>query len=246
MYIDCTRIDVMNFEITNASEREKNIIINIIEFIEKNYSNLIDISKLKLIEVVDQLDNNSSGRSIKDKIIIHRKQGLNNAANVECIIESENTNKHLRILISTIFHELWHISTWEKYENMYQYVLDEGSTDMYLVFAYMYWIEYIAHIETVFLEVEDIMKDFCENFVHKNWHKIEYGYSYFIKALPYYLIRANYLKIFDKLTKEIKCEELRIATYDFDKESRRLYSDNSITDFDKARIIRTQIEYLFK
>nr|WP_300851339.1 hypothetical protein [uncultured Acetatifactor sp.] len=60
------------------------------------------------------------------------------------------------------------------------------------------------------------------------------------------MARANYLKIFDKLTKEIKCEELKIATYDFDRESRKLYNDNNITDEEKAKIIRGRIECLFE
>lgn len=80
----------------------------------------------------------------------------------------------------------------------------------------------------------------------KNWHKIDCGYSCFIKALSYFLAQANYLGIFDMLTKKIKCEELKVATYEFDRESRKLYNDNSITDEEKARIIRGKIESLFE
>lgn len=235
----------MSFEIINASSREQIIIKCIIGFIDKKHNKIIDIDKLKVIEVVDKLDNYSSGKSIKDKIILPRKYGLEGVEFEEKISEGEVVSNQFKMLISTIFHELWHITTWEKYERMYQYVLDVKSTDMYLSFAYMYWIEYIAHIETVFMEVDEIMKKFCENFVRRNWHKIDYGYSYFIKELPYYLTRANYLNIFDELTREIRCEELKLATYNFDKESRRLYSDNSITDEKKARIIRDKIECLF-
>ena len=89
-------------------------------------------------------------------------------------------------------------------------------------------------------------KYWCLEMWRKNWHKNDCGYSYFIKALPYFLARANYLKIFDKLTKEIKCEELKIATYDFDRESRKLYNDNNITEEEKANIIRGRIECLFE
>ena len=57
--------------------------------------------------------------------------------------------------------------------------------------------------------------------------------------------RANYLNIFDELTKRIRYEELKEATSNFDEESRWLYSNNSITDEEKARIIRGKIECLF-
>lgn len=236
----------MDYKIVNASEQELIIIKNVIEFIHENYNKVIDIGKLRVIEIVDELDNDSSGRSIKDKIILPRKYGLEGVECKEKISNYELVDNHLKMLISTIFHELWHVTTWEKYEKMYQYVLDEKSEDIYLVFAYMYWIEYIAHVESVYMEVDVVMREFCENFVHRNWHKIDCGYSYFIKALPYYLARANYLKIFERLSKEIKCEELKVATYDFDRESRRLYNDNSITDEEKAKIIRGKIECLFE
>lgn len=57
------------------------LITNAMEFISKNYNKMIDIEKLRVIEIVDKLDNDSSGRSIKDKIILPRKYVLEG---VEC------------------------------------------------------------------------------------------------------------------------------------------------------------------
>lgn len=93
---------------------------------------------MRVIEIVDELDNDSRGRSIKDKIILPRKYGLEGVVCKEKISDYELVDNQLKMLISTIFHELWHVTTWEKYEKMYQYVLDETSEDIYLVFAYMY------------------------------------------------------------------------------------------------------------
>lgn len=236
----------MSYEIMNATRQEQTVIKNIIEFIGRNYGGKVDIRKLHIIEVVNGLDNDSSGRSMKDKIILPRKFGLEGVKWEGVISHLESTDQQLKMLIGTVYHELWHITTWEKYESMYQYVLEEKSEDIYLVYAYMYWIEYIAHIETVFMEIDEIMKVFCNNFVQKNWHKIDCGYSYFIKGLPYYLVRANHLNVFDELTKKIKCRELREATYDFDSESKQLFNNKKYTDIEKAQIIREKIKCLFE
>ena len=154
-------------------------------------------------------------------------------------------NSKLKTCIGTIYHELWHVSTWEKYEDMYEYVLNEKSADVYMTYAYMYWIEYIANMETVFMKVPEAMKEFCENFVQKRWHKIEYGYSYFIKTLPYYLIRSQYINLFDELTQKIICSELRQAVYDFDNESKFLLHIKYMDDIEKANSLKNMIEELF-
>lgn len=234
------------YEIINATRNEENIINSIIKFVFSNYSDKINIHKLKKIEVVDKLDNNSSGRSIRDKIILPRKYGLEDIEYEQDVLEDKCIKPELKMLISSIYHELWHISTWEKYETMYEYVLDEKNSDFYTSYAYMYWIEYVAHMETVILEVPDIMNTFCKNFVYKKWHKIEYGYSYFIKALPYYLVRANYLNIFDELTGEIISSELKSAVYKFDKASKYLFQNSNMNDIEKANVIRDMIVKLFE
>ncbi len=59
--------------VLNATEEEENNINLISSYIADNYNEKIDIEKLKQIEVVD---NDSSGRSIRDKIILPRKYGL--------------------------------------------------------------------------------------------------------------------------------------------------------------------------
>lgn len=173
----------MNFSyyVINATKEEENIINLIVSYIVDNYNEKIDIDKLNQIEVVDKLDNDSSGRSIRDKIILPRKYGLDGVENIKDISMEKETNLKLKMLIGTIYHELWHITTWSEYKIMYEYVLNEKESEIYTAYAYMYWIEYVANMETVFIEVPEVMKEFCENFVLRKWHKIEYGYSYFIK-----------------------------------------------------------------
>lgn len=232
------------YKIINGTKEEEKIIHGIISFILNEYPEKIDISKLKTIEVVDKLDNDSSGRSIRDKIILPRKYGLEKMQLEGSVSKDKLIDSKLNMLVGTIYHELWHISTWDKYKYMYEFVLDENNDDI-IAFAYMYWIEYVAHEETIFMEDTDVTKEFCENFVRKKWHRIEYGYSYFIKALPYYLIRSNYLGIFDELTKEIVCIELRTAVYEFNETSKQLIQKNNMQDVDKALVIKDMIENLF-
>lgn len=228
--------------IKDAAKDEETIVNLIITYIIDNYIDKINISKLKTIEVVDKLDNNSSGRSVRDKIILSRRYGLDGVREIKDISEEIERNTKLKMLISTIYHELWHVSTWDKYETMYEYILNPEEDDIRKAYSYLYWIEYIAHAETIFMEVTDVMKKFCTNFVHIKWHRKKGGYYDFIKALPYYLIRSQYLRIFDELTNEIICDELRVAVYKFDDVSKQLIKNNYMDDVEKANVIKDMIK----
>lgn len=234
------------YRILAGTEKEKEIINNVIDYILKEHPENINIDKLKTIEVVDALDNDSSGRSIRDKIILSRKRVLEGIKFNRNIEKNEMIDSDLQILISTMYHELWHVTTWKKYEFIYEYVLAKENTDVYTAFAYTYWIEYVAHKETVFMENVDVVKKFCEDFVCKKWHRIEGGYSYFIKALPYYLARAEFLEIFEELTRKIICDELRMAVYEFAKVSKELFQNDEMQEIDKANIIKEMIVKLFE
>lgn len=154
----------MVYKIENASKKEEQVINKIIQYIADNYSDRLSLNELEEIEVVNELSNGSSGRAIGKKIILARKDGLDLLRDDEI---DYLINERARNAISTIYHELWHISTWEKYQYMYEYVLDE-TTDEITASAYRYWIEYIAHRETVFMEVPRIMEEFCNDFIQKN------------------------------------------------------------------------------
>lgn len=231
----------LSYKIFNATNEEQKIIKCIIQYIYENYSEKLEISKLESVEVVDELEGGASARTINNKIMLARKNSLHGVDLKKDKIESVPADKNLKILISTIYHELWHVSTWEKYKLMYEY--DKVGFANY---AYVFWIEYIAHIETVFMEDIDIMKEFCERFVGEKWDKIEYGYSQFIMALPYYLVRSNYLELFDELTEKIEFDELKAVVYDFNKTTKQLQNNNSMQEIDKANIIRDMIEKLFE
>lgn len=231
-----------DYRITNASKDEEKFIHDTFEYIQYTYPNKLKIERLKEVKIVDKLSSGASGRAIRDKIFLARENGLD-ILNYKTYNKLEmDLNDELKDLISTIYHELWHISTWEKYEYMYEFVLDE-STDDITAYAYMYWIEYIGHTETVFMEVQKVMMKFCSNFVNRKWHKLEF--VYFIKALPYYLIRSQYLSIYNELTPKIECKKLREAVYEFDKISRQLLDNGNMNDIQKANIIKEKIKKLF-
>lgn len=236
-----------HYNIYNASIDEEKIVNSIVKYIDDNYADKIEISKLLTVEIVDVLPNDSSGRAEGNKIILARENGLELIKHDSILDVQSNDDIKVRMMLSTIYHELWHVTTWDRYYEMCEYIIkDENDKDMFLVFAYMYWIEYIAHLETVFMEVPEVMKEFCESFVRHNWHKIEGGYGGFLKALPYYLVRAKHLNIFDELTRNIKCEELRMAAYEFDNVSEELFYNNELTDMEKASIIKDMIVKLFE
>ena len=69
-------------------------------------------------------------------------------------------------------------------------------------------------------------------------------YSYFIKALPYYLIRSQHLNLYDELTQEIASSKLRQVVYDFDYKSKLLLHNSNMDDIEKANDIKSMIEGL--
>ena len=99
----------------------------------------------------------------------------------------------------------------------------------------------MAHVETVFMEVPEVMRKFCKGFVYREWQNTYDEYSYFIKALPYYLIRSQYLSLYDELTQHIIPNELRQAAYDFGCKSKFLLHDNNMDDIEKANYIKSMI-----
>lgn len=160
---------MIDYEIINASVPEKEFLGKIFKYIYDNYSNKLNVEKLRKVEIVNDLSGGSSGRAIRDKIIVSRKNGLDRVNDL-CQNELDiNNNQLMRDLVSTIYHELWHVSTWEKFEYLYEYVMDEKNEDWNTVLAYLYWIEYLAHVETVFIEVPEVMKKFCKDFVYREW-----------------------------------------------------------------------------
>ena len=57
---------------------------------------------------------------------------------------------------------------------MYEYITNCKKGDLVIAYAYMYWIEYIAHVETVFIEVPEIMNKFC----NKDFFRISTFYQF--------------------------------------------------------------------
>lgn len=237
------------YKIIGATEFEEILINNIISYIAEMHLDIIKLYDLYEIEILDKLSNDSSGRSIEHKMFLSREYAL---SGIPYEIEVENNlekSSKLKRLVSTVYHELWHISTWDRYREMYEYVIsvkdNDDSNIIYTAYSYMYWIEYVAHIETVFIEDYRTMKEFCENFVNKRWEKIEYGYSYFVKALPYYIVRARYINEYESLTEQICCKEIRYATMDFKRGSEELFNNEDMTEKEKSKVIEGMIRKLF-
>lgn len=236
----------MWYEIVNANSKEKQFIQKSIEFIQKNYSDKIHVEELRKVEITDSLPNSSSGKAYYDKIILSRKNGLEalehiGKIDIDKIIEGED-----RVLFSTIYHELWHVCTWKKYFSLYESALKDGEENPYKAAASVFWLEYIAHKETVFMEVKEIMRQFCIDFSNQNWEEQDGGYSYFIKALPYYIVRSQYMGLFEELTEKISCKELKEAVYKFALLSRELYEQTEKSDIEKRDCIEEQIVKLFE
>ena len=113
--------------IINATKAEEKIIENIINYIQVKYSDKLIVEKLKEIEIVDKLSGDASGRTVREKIFLSRQNGLDVLENKSYQKSNMFSNIDVKKLISIIYHELWHVNTWDKYEDMYEYVLDENN-----------------------------------------------------------------------------------------------------------------------
>lgn len=236
----------MKYEIRNANTKERNIIDTIMTYIEINFVDKYNFDELKCIEVVDSLSGGSSARTIRNKILVARENGLDLVQQPSIAFDDICKIKEISMIFSTFYHELWHVNTWKKYSEMYEYIIKERVEDIYEAMAYLYWIEYIAHVDTVKMEDTNIMNTFCRNFVITEWHKMYGGYQDYIKALPYFLVRSHYLDKFEDLTNMIRCKELKDATYEFDLLSKQLMADCRVEEIEKAREIKKRIIILFE
>lgn len=63
-------------EIINASVKEEEFIRETLELIAERYSGKVKFSNLESVEVVDELSGDSSGRAIRRKLFLSRKNGL--------------------------------------------------------------------------------------------------------------------------------------------------------------------------
>ena len=229
-------------EIINASVKEEEFIRETFELIAERYSGKVKFSNLESVEVVDELSGDSSGRAIRRKLFLSRKNGLEllNGLNYD-----EINDDRLKDMIATIYHELWHVPTYDKYQNMYETVLDD-QTDIYLALAYRYWIEYIAHMHTGFMEVTENMKNFCDSFVKEEWQDTPENLLKLHIYLPYYIARAQILGRFEKDIKKIKSEKLRAIVCRIKKKSCELMKNKSMSEQQKALVIRDEIRKIWK
>ena len=229
-------------EIINASVKEEAFIRETLELIAKRYSEKMKFSNLESVEVVDELSGDSNGRAIRRKLFLSRKNGLEllNGLNYD-----EINDDRLKDMIATIYHELWHVSTYDKYRNMYETVLDDQS-DIYLALAYRYWIEYIAHMHTGFMEVTEKMKNFCDSFIKEEWQDTPENLLKLHIYLPYYIARAQILGRFENDIKKIKSERSRTIVYRIEQISCELMKNKSMSEQQKALVIRDEIKEIWK
>lgn len=237
----------MKYQIINSTKEESKFIDNVIQYISQEYNDRINMNELQEIEVVDCLSNGASGRSIEHKIFLSRINGLNDVKlDCEKVQDEIESNHSLKMLVSTIYHELWHVSTWDEYREIYEYILRDDK-DIYTALAYRYWIEYIAHVETIFMEDYQIMLKFCNDFSTTRWEQMNGGYSDYINGLPYFLVRSHYMNKYQELIECIYSKELRKYTEIFNTVSEEPFQNKDITDIEKIKIIEElEVEKLFE
>lgn len=238
---------IMNIKYINATNAEKCLIEKVLQFIKRRFPNQYDYKLLHYIKIEDELANNSSAQTREHTIIISRKNGISDVYFEEKeILESHiYKDKKLHVVVSTIYHELWHVNTWKKYQKLYDYVLDESS-DIIKALAYRYWIEYVSHIETVCLEEEGCMKQFCLGFVNTRWAKIECGYQEMLINLPYFLCRAHYLGIYANCLNQIESNIILEIVKSINDITEELLNNQIMSESEKANVIYKEFQKIYQ
>ena len=218
----------MTYDIYGASQNEKIKLICICNEIESmvRFKMTTDIN----ITIVNTLSGGASARcDLKnERILVARKN---------CLEDIDTNSQYVK---GIIYHELWHYCTNEKYKELYHKMMNPDE-DIALAYACQYWIEYIAHIETVFMEDKNIIEKFCIGFVENSEIRSEIGFSYLIKRMPYFLVRAGYIGKYQEYCNKIKDPEVKLIIQKFNNLSKQLLTDNNKSDYEKAESIKELI-----
>lgn len=166
-------------------------------FVIENYAYDLDLSNLKEIELVSKqaFKFNKDGEASENgtKIIVTSR--LYEELPCLNINKLYTNNKSFQLIMSSLYHEMVHISDWRKYPNLYLGVQKMvGTKD---ILAGLIWLEYLAEKKSQMVFPTE-NSDFCNDFVKREWKSIKFNYEdatesnfiFLLKMIPYFMART--------------------------------------------------------
>lgn len=180
----------------------------IVDITLEQHAKELDLSNLKTIELIDsnKFSYDTDGKAVDDgtRIILTSR----------CfkMLDSENADNDTICLqiISTLYHELCHVSDFKKMPLIHQ-AAEQLSNDASKGLPSLFFLEYLAEKRSSSINPE-IHRPFCDDFASRKWKATKYNYYdssesnyfYLLKACPYYIARVENLSGTDSHIKSVR------------------------------------------
>lgn len=165
----------------------------VVQYTLNEYGEGLKLSRLKRIELMDksefEIAKDGSMCEEGTKIIVtSRLYDLLPTYDIDELLE----NLEFKMIVSTMYHEMVHVSDWCDYPKIY--AIGDAMEDMKNALPALFWLEYLAEKRSC--KVCDVnKKEFCEQFVNNKWHSYKSDWTsfdtsnffYLNKVIPYFL-----------------------------------------------------------
>lgn len=189
-------------------ELEK-FLVSVVEYTVNKYGDELNLQNLKQIELIDisEFDIEKDGSTYDNGtriIVTSRLYDMLPNYNIKELVYDNN----FKLLVNTMYHEMGHVSDWQKYPNIY--LEAETMKEMKKALPALFWLEYLAELRSCHVEGANV-EEFCTQFVQRQWHSYkndlsiidESNFFYMNKLLPYFIARTKTEKG-QKYLKEVK------------------------------------------
>lgn len=208
----------------------------VFQYVLENYARKLSLERLELIELVDKSKFNIpiDGRTCDGgtKVIVtSRLYELLPSLEIQVLFDNQN----FKTLVNTLYHELGHVSDWEKMPKLYEIVEKNDPADLAL--ACLLWIEYVAEKRSCLMGLVN-PEEFCDGFVDKEWRVTQFDYEdmsqrnffYLLKHIPYFMARTLDPYTRKKYLKQMKNPVLAQFILNLDKEIVGLENKSFLTE----------------
>ncbi len=223
----------------------------VVDYVIDRWGNELDLSGLETIELVDisKFNYETDGKVYNEGKNILVTSRLYDELDVLDINECKNSNT-FKLIVSTLYHELGHVSDWKKMPNLYR-IVEENPMSAEGV-ASLFWLEYIAEKRNTEKKLVD-HDSFCTDVAKSEWHayKTEFGragsdnFAYLCKVLPYFMGRTIDLQKRKKYMGIMKNRLVKEFIIELDKEIKKLEKEYPFDDSKKLQGLYNIINIFF-
>jgi len=197
---------------------------DLFDYVITRYGNGLELSKLKSIEMVKSLSNESDGRMIDEKSIQISSRLYKHLPTLD--VSDLHYNDTFKIIVKTFYHELCHISEISVMPQIHQYGFSQEGINFMVA---LFWIEYIVERKSyAIINLYD--NKLCTDVAKNRWNisKLNYdeadcsNYFYLTKVLPYVIARIQVDGSANTYIKTIKNPIVQSMVYELNNEVLRI------------------------